>query len=146
MVILAVIGSALVSGVAVGLLAWRLPNFDPAAPHASGRAVRREVEARPRVASFLRRRLDPAAITGFGLTVALGMIVVAAVAIGSLLIMVRHNAGLARYDLTLARWGGDNATTASTRFLRAFSVLGGTPVMIGVGALAALVEYRRTRT
>jgi membrane-associated phospholipid phosphatase len=146
MVMLAVFGSALVSAAVVGFLAWRLPNFDPGAPRATTRAVQHEVETRPHVASFLRRRLDPAAITGFGLTVALALIVVASVAIGTLLIMVRHNAGLARYDLTLARWGGDNATTGSTRFLRAFSQLGGTPVMISVAALAALVEYGRTRT
>jgi undecaprenyl-diphosphatase len=146
MVMLAVIGSALVSAAAVGLLAWRLPNFDPGSPHVATQTVRHEVETRPRVASFMRQRLDPAAITGFGLTVALAMTTLAAVAIGTLLIMVRHNAGLARYDLTLARWGGDKATTGSTHFLRAFSQLGGTPVMIGVAALAALVEYGRTRT
>jgi membrane-associated phospholipid phosphatase len=145
MVILAVLGGALVSAALVGALAWRLPNFDPGAPRADG-PVQHEVEAHPQAASFLRRRLDPGAITGFGLTIALVMIVVGAVAIGSLLIMVRHNAGLARYDLTLARWGGSHATTGSTHFLRALSQLGGTPVMIGVAALAALVEYGRTRT
>ncbi len=146
MVMLAVLGSALASATLVGFLAWRLPNFDPGSPHVTTRTVRHEVETRPRVASLMRQRLDPATITGLGLTVALGMTLVSAVAIGSLLIMVRHNAGLARYDLSLARWGGDNATTGSTHFLRAFSQLGGTPVMIGVAALAALVEYGRTRT
>jgi undecaprenyl-diphosphatase len=85
-------------------------------------------------------------LTGLGLTVALGILLVGTIAIGTLLIMVQHNAGLARYDLSAARWGGDNATTGSTQFLRDVSLFGGTPMMIGVVLIAAWRQYMRTRT
>ena len=52
-VVLAV--SAVLGGCAAGAVAWFLPNFDPAAPHAPTRAVAvaaaRETEAHPGVAS-----------------------------------------------------------------------------------------------
>jgi undecaprenyl-diphosphatase len=85
-------------------------------------------------------------LTGLALTVALGVLVLGAVAVGALLIMVQHNAGLARYDLSAARWGGSNATQTSTQVLRDISLLGGTYVMIAVALLAAITQYRRTRT
>ena len=80
----------------------------------------------PRVAAVSGLALDPASLTGLALTVALAMLILGHVAIGALLIMVQHNAGLARYDLSAARWGGDNATTGSTQFLRDVSLFGGT--------------------
>ena len=64
-----------------------------------------------------------------------------AIAIGALLVMVQHNAGLAHYDLSAARWGGAHATSGSTQFLRNVSQLGGTPVMIAVAVIVAAAEY-----
>ena len=104
-----VVASAFVGAVIAGLLAWRLPNFDPAAPRAAGSTIRHEVRAHAGLASFLRSRVDPATATGLGLTVALGLVVGGAIAIGALLVMVQHNAGLAHWDLAAARWGGANA-------------------------------------
>jgi membrane-associated phospholipid phosphatase len=80
------------------------------------------------------------------LTVALGLVLGGAIAIGALLVMVQHDAGLARFDLGAARWGGTNATSGSTQFLRTVSQLGGTPAMILVALVAAVAEYARTRT
>ena len=54
-------------------------------------------------------RVDPTRLTGLALTVALGILVLGAVAIGALLVMVQHNVGLAHYDLSAARWGGTRA-------------------------------------
>jgi undecaprenyl-diphosphatase len=132
-----------------GVVAWFLPNFDPSAPHASSEAIVEEVtasESHPHVDSYLRSRVDPTRLTGLALTIALGILVLGAVAIGVLLIMVQHNAGLARWDLSAARWGGSNATQTSTQVLRDISLLGGTYVMIAVALLAAITQYRRTRT
>jgi len=145
-VVMVVVVSALVGGVIAGLVAWRLPNFDPAAPRAAPPSIRREVRAHAGLAAFLRSRVDPATATGLALTVALGLVLGGAIAIGALLVMVQHNAGLAHWDLSAARWGGANATSGSTQFLRDVSQLGGTPVMIGVALVAAVVEYARTRT
>ena len=41
---------------------------------------------------------------------------VGVVAVGSLLVMVQHNAGLARYDLGAAHWGATNATSGFDAF------------------------------
>jgi len=145
-VVLVVVGSALAGGVIAGLVAWRLPNFDTAAPRETAPTIRREVRAHAGLAAFLRSRVDPATATGLALTVALSLVLAGAIAIGALLVMVQHNAGLAHWDLSAARLGGANATNGSTQFLRTVSQLGGTPVMIGVALVAAVVEYVRTRT
>jgi undecaprenyl-diphosphatase len=79
------------------------------------------------------------------LTVALALVLGGAIAVGALLVMEQHNAGLAHYDLSAARWGGKHATSGSTTFLRDVSLLGGTPVQIGVALLAGIAEYARTR-
>ncbi|MDQ1467793.1 MAG: hypothetical protein QOH10_2208, partial [Actinomycetota bacterium] len=116
-VVMVVVGSALGAGIVAGLLAWRLPNFDPAAPRAAPPAIRHEVRAHAGLAKFLRSRVDPAAATGLALTVALALVLGGAIAVGALLVMEQHNAGLAHYDLSAARWGGKHATSGSTTFL-----------------------------
>ena len=141
-VVLVVAVAAFVGALIGGFVAWRLPDFDPAAPRVGGHAIAEEVEEHPRTASFLNSRLNPSAATGLALTVALGIAVLGAVAIGSLFIMVQHNAGLARYDLSAARWGGDHATSGSTHILKQISLLGGTPVMIAVALVAAIAAVR----
>ena len=141
-----VIACALVSAVAIGYLAWRLPHFDPSAPRATSRSIANEVAIHPGLRSALRSRFDSSVLTGLGLTIALAIVLGGVIAVGSLLVMVQHNAGLARYDLGAARWGATNATSGSTTFLRNVSLLGGTPVMILVAVSAAAIEYARTRT
>ena len=89
---------------------------------------------------------SPARLTGLALTIATALLVAGAIAVGVLLVMVQHNAGLAHYDLSAARWGGNHATDRSTEFLRDVSLLGGTSCMILVALLAAIAESRRTRT
>lgn len=145
-VVMVVVASALVGAIVAGLIAWRLPNFDPAAPHAAAPTIRREVRAHTGLAAFLRQRGDPAKATGLALTVALALVIGGAIATGALLVMEQQNAGLARFDLGAARWGNTNATSGSTQFLRNVSLLGGTHLMIAAAAIAAAAEYARTRT
>jgi membrane-associated phospholipid phosphatase len=145
-VVTVVIACAVVAAVLAGAVTWWLPNFDPAAPHVTPAEVRREVTSHPRLAAFLRSRGEPSRATGLALTVALGFLLGCAVAVGALLVMVQHNAGAARWDLSAARWGGGHATPGSTQFLRDVSLLGGTPVMIGVAALTAGVAVVRRRS
>jgi membrane-associated phospholipid phosphatase len=144
-VVIVVLVSALVGAIVAGALAWRLPNFDPAAPRAAPPAIQREVRAHAGLAAFLRSRVDPATATGLGLTVALALVIGGAIATGALLVMEQHNAGLAHYDLSAANWGHDHATSSSTQFLRNVSQLGGTQVMIAVAVIAAVAEFVRTR-
>jgi membrane-associated phospholipid phosphatase len=145
-VVAAVLVTTALGASIAGTLAWFLPNFDPAAPKASTAKIAVETELHPGAARYLRARVDPARLTGLALTIALVLLLGGAVAIGALLEMVRHNAGLARWDLSAARWGGNHATNGSTHFLRDFSLLGGTYVMIVVAVLTAITQYRRTRT
>lgn len=144
-VIAVVLCAAAAAGAIVGAVAWRLPNFDPTAPHTTSATIRREVETHPAIRRFARARVDPAAATGLALTIALGIVVGGVVAIGLLLVMVQHHAGLARWDLSAARWGASHATSSSTRFLKDVSLLGGSPVIAAVAVLTAAVEYVRTR-
>jgi membrane-associated phospholipid phosphatase len=150
MVIAVVFGAAAAGALVAGALAWLLPTFDPAAPHAPTHAIVKEVahqvETHPRAASYFRSRVDPTRLTGLALTVALAILVLAAVAIGALLVMIQHNVGLAHYDLSAARWGGTNATPRSTQTLRDISQLGGTNAMIAIAVITAIAQYRRTRT
>jgi undecaprenyl-diphosphatase len=147
---LVVSSAAAFAALVAGAVAWALPNFDPAAPHASSRlvvaAAVKETAAHPRLAAFVRSRLDPARLTGLALTMALVLGAAGAIAVGALLVMVQRDAGLARYDLGAAHWGGSHASPTSTGFLRNVSLLGGTSCMILVALAAAIEESRRTRT
>jgi undecaprenyl-diphosphatase len=59
--------------------------------------------------------------------------------------MVRSNEGLARFDLSAARWGASHATGPSTDVLRAVSQIGGTigSILIAL-AVALTVVVRRS--
>ena len=127
------------------------PELRPRRAAHPSRVIVKEVkevanERHPRVNTYLRSRVDATRLTGLALTVALGILALATVAIGALLVMVQHNAGLAHYDLTAARWGGKHATSRSTQTLRDISLLGGTYAVVAVALVTAIVQYRRTRT
>src|SRR5688572_27068860 len=79
---------------------WHWPQTDPAAPHLSERFIDEEVRLHPRLARFLRRRLDPGLVTGLALTTAAAGLV----AVGVVLFMIRAGIGLARYDLGASQW------------------------------------------
>jgi membrane-associated phospholipid phosphatase len=144
-VVAVVVGFAFVSALIGGFVAWRLPDFDPAAPKLSRREIEREVRLHPRLATLVRSRVDPSTATGLALTVAFVLVFGGALVTGALLVMVQHNAGLARWDLSAARWGGSHASKGSTDFLRYVSLLGGTPGMIVAALVTAIAIYIRTR-
>jgi undecaprenyl-diphosphatase len=139
-----VLVAGLFAGVAVALLVRRFPELDPTAPRISNAEVADVAQQQP-VAGFLRARTNTQAVTGMLLTLALLIVLGAAIAIGALFVMERHNALLAHYDLSAARFGATNATPASTRFLRDVSLLGGTPGMIVIALMAAVYEFVRTK-
>ncbi len=146
MVIVAtVVIAAAVAAIAAGAIAWWLPDFDPAAPRAHAEKIREEVLEHRGASAFLRARTDATTMTGLALSVALGLVLLGAIGVGALLLMEQHHAGLARWDLSAARWGASHATARSTRVLRDVSLLGGTPVMIAASLIAAFAEYARTR-
>jgi membrane-associated phospholipid phosphatase len=149
-VVLLVVASVLAVGAIFGMAAYavvrRWPEATVAAPHLSTETVVTEVHDRPRLARLLRSRADPAAATGLALTVAVGLVVLGATAVGVLLAMVRTSRGLARYDNWFAQFGADHATSASTAFLRDVSLLAGTSGVVAVTLAVSVVEWRRTRS
>jgi len=139
-----VLVAAVVAGLVTAAIVHRFPALDPAAPHVAPQRVV-DVAHRRHVSNFLRARTDPEAITGLLLTAALLIALGGAVAIGALFVIVEHTAWLARIDAWAARWGAHHATSASTRFLRDFSQLGGTVAIIAISVTVAIVEFVRTR-
>ena len=112
--------------------------------HGPGEQAAAEL-ARTRAARFLRRRLDPGAATGLALTVALGLIFLAALGFGLVSDMVTSRTGLYRYDAGVAEWGATHATPLSTRLLGWLTWLGGTLVVLPLAVLVGLLEWLRRR-
>jgi membrane-associated phospholipid phosphatase len=100
---------------------------------------------RSRLRGFLRRRFDPAEATGLALTVALLLILLAALAFGQIADMVTSRTGLYRLDAAAAAWGARHATPASTAVLAALTWLGSTVVVTGLAVVAGLYEWYRRR-
>src|SRR5258706_3988807 len=73
-----------------------VPRLDPS-------VIREVVRRHPRLRRMLRARVDPALATGFALTVAVAIIVVAVNGIGLLLRNVRSDTRFPRDDLAIAR-------------------------------------------
>lgn len=144
--VLVLLAVAFLSGTVTALVVRRWPEADPAAPALSTNTIHEEVRRHPRLAALLRRRTDPAALTGLLLTLAIAMIVLAVAGVGVLLVMIRSKEGLAGSDLPFAEWAADQASGASTDVLRLSSRLGGTAAVITAGVLAAAYELRRQRT
>jgi undecaprenyl-diphosphatase len=142
-VVLTLLGAALVLGVPVALAARAWPVIDPASPRATSAVVRHELREHPGLQSFVRRRVDPAAATGFALTIAVTVVLVGASAVGVLLWMVRANAGVARVDRSVAMWGRDHATNLSTDVLKVVTDSGGTRTVLAVAIIVGIVEYIR---
>jgi undecaprenyl-diphosphatase len=122
-----------------------VPDQDVTRGHGAAEHVAEEL-FRARAARFLRRRLDPEAATGLALTVALGLIIAAALGFGLVADMVTSETGLYRLDASAAAWGAEHATPASTFLLGAVTWLGASVTVLAVTfALGGLEWLRRRR-
>src|SRR5215210_6523492 len=117
-VVLAIAAGSVVAGC-VGLLARRWPQV--VAPRVSTGTIEEKVETHPKVASHLRRHFDPKTQTGVALIVATAAVAAAAVGIGVVIAMIRSKTGLERWDIRLAQYGADHATSWSTDTMRMIS-------------------------
>jgi len=138
MVLLGVVLAAVVTAAGALVGGRHRPGHGPG-EHAA------EELARTRAARFLRRRLDPETATGLALTVALGLIFLAALGFGLVADMVTSRTGLYRYDAGVAEWGATHATPLSTRLLGWLTWLGGTLVVLPLAVLLGLLEWLRRR-
>ncbi|HJU01763.1 MAG TPA: phosphatase PAP2 family protein, partial [Actinomycetes bacterium] len=100
---------------------------------------------RARAARWLRRRIDPGAATGLALSVALGLIFLAALGFGLVSDMVTSQTGLYRYDASAAAWGAEHATPTSTWVLGLITWLGATVTVLSVTAALGILEWVERR-
>src|SRR5215212_9366638 len=119
-------------------------DLDPARGHGPAEHAAEEL-FRARAARWLRRRLDPGAATGLALTVALGLIFLAALGFGVVSDMVTSQTGLYRYDASAAAWGAEHATPFSTRLLGLITWLGATVTVLSVTVALGVLEWLRRR-
>lgn len=145
MVLLSVVCPGLIAGVLAWFIARRWPRLDFAAPQldTSVPAVETELRKHPSLRVLLRREIDPATATGLIVTATLAALLATTVVIGALLLMVQTHSGLAKWDLSFARWGGEHATATSTLWLKRISLLGGTNGVLGITVLIGALEFWR---
>jgi membrane-associated phospholipid phosphatase len=145
MVVVVVLAAGLVIGLVTAGVLRKWPKVDPGAPHAATHAVSDTLHEHPGLSSFLRRRTDPATVTGLTVTVLLALALLGVVVAGTLLVMIKTDSGFARWDQRAGEWGADHASAATATFLRNVSLLGGTMVVVALGLAVAVVQTIRTR-
>lgn len=96
-----------------------------------------------RLRRLLRQRLDPTTATGLALSLALLVIVVAGLVIGSLAYLIRSNSELAAVDRSVGQWGVDYRADWSMDALHVFTWLGDTKLIVPLALAVAIVEYAR---
>jgi membrane-associated phospholipid phosphatase len=96
-----------------------------------------------RMRRVLRGRLDPTTATGLALSLALLVIIVAGLVIGTLAYLIRSNSELASIDRSVGQWGVDHRNDWSMDALQIFTWLGDTKLIIPLAIVVAIVEYAR---
>jgi membrane-associated phospholipid phosphatase len=141
-----VVGALVLVAMLVGFGAWalarRFPSVDPASPRTALRVARWEIR-HPAVLRVANARLDASKATGLALSLALALAVLGGAVFGTIAFMVRSDTGLAGADRSVATWGADHATDASSFVIDAVTQLGSTGTVVVILALVAVVEYRR---
>ena len=137
---------ALSAGVTAYLLARRYPTaagVTPPATAAAGEQLAKEAVRHPWFARLLRGRLDPGTATGLALTIALGITVIGALAVGALAYLVRSTGVLTRLDGGVGGWANDHAVPWSTQLIQFVTDLASTPAAILVLLVVIVVEMIR---
>ncbi len=139
----------LVTGIVAALaaVAWSLHRgpSDPIDPDAEKRWLVRALAHRPRLAAFVRRRLDPTRAGGLLLTVGATVVFGLALLAGWVFDTIDEQQGFAQFDESVAEFGATNATTTSSAWLETITHLGGTTVIVVVALAVALWGWWRYR-
>jgi len=138
--------------VTAGLTGWLVARLyarsasTPAAPTLeAAQKVGESVGRHPRLRRFLRARIDPTAMTGLLLTLALLVAIGGGVLLGALAYATRTNSDLTGIDNSVAKWGNRHATPFSTHALNGITQLGGIYAIIGLCVVLAVVATIRQR-
>jgi membrane-associated phospholipid phosphatase len=141
----------LLCGLAAALIAFALSasrrvQADTVDPAAAEQAVRRSIWRHPRVARFLRERMDRKTAGGFLLTASFIIIFVVAIVVGALLAMIDTNSWLGHADKSIADWGAHHGHSQAIRILKWVTQLGSTIVVTLVLLAVAIADYVRRRS
>jgi undecaprenyl-diphosphatase len=125
LVVLAV--GAAAAAIVVALSISRRTDIDPIDPEPEKRKLIRAVSRHPRLAAFVRRRLDRTSAGGLLMTIGFVGVFLAALWVGAVFDMIHSGSGFARLDSMVADYGARNADTAAFDVYALFTRLGGTP-------------------
>jgi undecaprenyl-diphosphatase len=120
--------AALTSGLVVALAAARFPR------------------ARRHPAPRLAARLDPEALTGLALTLALVLLVAGGLVLAVLAFVVRSDPDAIGLDASAAQWGDRHATAFTNGVLNAITDVGQPRTIAALAVILALAETIRTRS
>jgi len=109
------------------------------------RAVGAEVRQHSGVRHLVVRRLDPSVTTGLLLTLSMALTLFGGLVLGILALLVRRVAVIQRVDNSVAAWGYDHRSAASTSGLRAVTELGNIRIVIGLAVVVVLADVFRHR-
>jgi membrane-associated phospholipid phosphatase len=149
MPLLALLILALTVGCAVGFVTWRYPRAAAPAPTPTldtARKAGETVASHRSVRAIMATRLDPATVTGLGLTLALVVAIGGGLLLGMLAYQVRANSHLIGIDNSVARWGNRHTSVLSTHALNVITQLGATYTVIALCVVLAVAETLRTRS
>lgn len=138
-------------GVGAALLAFALSvsrrvQVDPVDTAAGERAVRRSILSHPKVARFLRQRMDRKTAGGFLLTVSFLVLFVVALFVGALLSLIDNNNWLAHADRSVAEWGSLHSSSGAITVLRWITQLGSSVFVVVALVTVAGVDFYRRRS
>jgi membrane-associated phospholipid phosphatase len=141
----------LLCGVGAALLAFVISasrgiEADPVDPAAPEKAVRRSIFRHPRVARFLRARMDRKTAGGFLLTASFLVLFAVAITVGLLLDAINDHSWLANADKSVAEWGSHNGRSETIDVLKWVTQLGSTLVITAALLLTAIGDYIRRRS
>jgi undecaprenyl-diphosphatase len=134
---------------AAALAAWRYPRLSAGSPAPAFEAAQKAsdvVVKRPSRRRWLAPRFDPQVATGLALTLALALTIVGGVGLAALAYLERTNAQLNRIDRSVATWGWDHRSAASTHGLRLVTDLGSITTIVVLALAVAILETYRTRS
>jgi len=140
----------LIAALAMGLLMllaarwYARSSVTPARPAQEvARAVGEEIRQHSRLRRLVVRRLDRSTTTGLLLTLALALTLVGGLVLGILALLVRRVAAIQHVDNSVAAWGYDHRTAASTDGLKAITELGNIRIVVVFAVVLVIVEAVR---
>jgi undecaprenyl-diphosphatase len=109
------------------------------------RAVGTEIRQHSSLRRLVARRLDRSVTTGLLLTLALALTLLGGLVLGILAWLVRRVAFIQHVDNSVAAWGYDHRSAASTSGLKAITELGNIKIVVGLAVVLVLVDVFRHR-